>query len=331
MVQGKTVKKTRLKDIAEATGYSLMTVSLALNPRPNGIQVAEATRKKIEEVARKMNYTPNMTARTLSGGRSNVVGVMFNSVRDSFFSELLLQIESALHSRGYTGFYTFWGSQEEFERSLRLMHQYNVCGILTGHDAEADYPDVPVICYGSSHRTIESIYPPEAGMIKTAVEYAVKQGYTKLGYAGFSNTKKRAEAFRDELAQRGLTPVFISDTTTYREPHLEEIDRLMANPRRPEVMIFSNDQIAVEWIAELQSRGWSLPQDMCCISINNLTQCMNVTPRLTSVDFRFHQLGNLLLERLLRRCENPDLPREDIVLPLSIAERNSCPKSRFQK
>ena len=93
---------------------------------------------KIEAAAQKMNYRPNMSARILSGGKSKVIGVMFNIVRDGFFTDLVQTIDRALRRHGYTGFYTFWGSVEEFQRSLEAMHQYNVAGILTGHDIPAE-------------------------------------------------------------------------------------------------------------------------------------------------------------------------------------------------
>ena len=110
--------KVRLKDIADVTGFSLMTVSLALNPRKSGSRISDETRKKIIQVAREMNYTPNMSARILSGGRSNVVGVMFNANVDGFYSELQLRIDKALGERGYTGLYTFWRGYDEFDRAL---------------------------------------------------------------------------------------------------------------------------------------------------------------------------------------------------------------------
>ena len=61
------------------------------------------------------------------------------------------------------------------------------------------------------------------------------------------------------------------------------------------------------------------------IGINNSSICSNVSPRLTSVDFQLDRLGDLLVGRLLRHCDDPGLPREDVILPVRIEERNSCP------
>lgn len=323
MVQGKKVK-TRLKDIAEATGFSLMTVSLALNPRKAGSRISEETRQKIVEVARQMNYKPNMPARILSSGKSNVVGVMFNANFDCFYSELQLRIDAALRRMGYTGFYTYWGDFDEFERSLEAMHQYNVCGILSGHDAKADFPKVPVLCYGVQHDEFESVYPVEKEMIRCAVEYALKQGYTRLGFAGQDGAGKRGEAFKEILAEKGLKESFFL-MLEKEDPISGAVDKFISSGEGTQVMIFCNDQKAMEWMAELQSRGIRIPEELRVIGINNVIACNNVTPRLTSVDIGLEKLGDLLMEHLIRRCSDPSLPRKDILLPVKIVERDSCP------
>ena len=320
---------TRLKDIAEATGYSLMTVSLALNPRKSGTRISDATRKKIEAAAQKMNYRPNMSARILSGGKSKVIGVMFNIVRDGFFTDLVQTIDRALRHHGYTGFYTFWGSVEEFQRSLEAMHQYNVAGILTGHDIPADYPNVPVICYGLRHAVYESVYPRETDLAACTVEYVLRQGFRKLGFAGAENNMRRGMTIRNIIREHGLEPVFFHIGKRDAPPDAG-VDMLLKNPDGlPDVLIFGNDQCAVEWMAEIQARGIRLPDDMKVIGINNSSICANVSPRLTSVDFRLNDLGDLLIRHLIRRCEEPALPREDIILPVTIAERNSCQPRQF--
>ena len=316
--------KVRLKDIAEVTGFSLMTVSLALNPRKGGSRISDETREKIIRVARKMNYTPNMSARILSGGRSNVVGVMFNANMDGFYSELQLRIDKALRERGYSGLYTFWRSYDEFERALDVMRQFNVCGILTGHDGKAVFPKVPVLCYGVRHDEFESIYPCENEMIRCAVGYAVEQGYSRLGFVGRKNVGKRDRAFKAELKMRGLEEAFF---------YLEERDENVADGvsafidsgAKCEVLIFCNDQKAMEWMAELQSRGIRIPEDIKVIGINNVSACQNVTPRLTSVDFGLENLGDMLVQRLFCKCNTAELPREDAKLAVKMVERDSCP------
>lgn len=320
--------KVRLKDIADVTGFSLMTVSLALNPRKSGSRISEETRKKIIQVARKMNYTPNMSARILSGGRSNVVGVMFNANADGFYSELQLRIDKALGEKGYTGLYTFWHDYDEFERALAVMRQFNVCGILTGHDGKADFPKVPVLCYGVRHDDFESIYPCENEMLSCAVNYAVAQGYSRIGFVGQQRAVKRYRAFKNELQMRGLEESFVH--LADRDENISAgVTAFLDSGTDCEVLIFCNDQKAMEWMAELQSRGVRIPEDIKVIGINNVSACQNITPRLTSVDFGIENIGDILVERLCSKCNMSDLPREDIKLEVKIVERASCPPKNF--
>lgn len=314
----------RLVDIAKATGFSLMTVSLVLNPRKGECRISKKTQEKIKKVAKEMNYTPNMTARILSGAKSNVVGVMFCADNDYFYADLQLRIDDALRSRGYTGFYTFWKSLDEFDRSLSAMKQFNVCGILTGHDLDVKFPDVPVICYGFLHQKFESVYPSQQEMMHCAVEYALKQGYTKIGFVGRIELKSRVAAFNDEVTSLGGTVSFCKLFARNESPQ-EGVDEFLKQNTDTEVLIFGNDQVAMEWMAELQSRNIRIPQDIKVIGVNNVNYCTNVTPRLTSVDFSLSSLGDLLVDRLIKHIEEPDSIRENIKLPITIVERDSCP------
>jgi LacI family transcriptional regulator len=317
----------RLIDIANATGFSLMTVSLVLNPRKGECRISKKTQEKIKKVAKEMNYTPNMPARILSGASSNVVGVMFNSVKNCFYSELQRRIDIALRKHGLVGFYTFWGNQNEFEKSLEAMKQFNVCGILTGHDLQANYPEVPIICYGTLNKELDSIYPNEEDMMSTAVNYALKQGYSKIGFAGLIELSHRAKAFEEVLHKAKLSPsckIIIPKDSLVKE----NVDQFLAKYSDTEVLIFGSDQTAIEWMAELQSRGIKLPQDLKIISVNNTEDCENIYPRLTSVDFQLSSLGDILVEKLLNKLNTPSNTREDFSLPTRIVERASCPAKK---
>jgi DNA-binding LacI/PurR family transcriptional regulator len=86
-----------LKNIAENTGVSIGTVSAVLNKKRGGIRVGEATRLRVMEVARKLNYKPNTIARGLRTGRSYLIGVLISSqINTSFVPELIQGIEEVL-------------------------------------------------------------------------------------------------------------------------------------------------------------------------------------------------------------------------------------------
>ena len=75
----------RLKDIAADVGVSTITVSKVLRNKPD---VGEATRKRVLQRVKELNYRPNMLARYLKGQRLNAVGIMLPDIANPFFTDL---------------------------------------------------------------------------------------------------------------------------------------------------------------------------------------------------------------------------------------------------
>src|ERR1041384_320129 len=90
---------TTIQQIAAKSGVSIATVSRALNGSP---EVSEATRERILELARELDYTPSAAARTLVTRRSHVVGVVLSpGLRHPFFQEVLYGLRHRLGAAGF--------------------------------------------------------------------------------------------------------------------------------------------------------------------------------------------------------------------------------------
>ena len=313
-----------IKDIAKATGYSPMTVSLSLNPRKSSVRVSKETQAKIQAYARKLGYKPDALARSLKMGSSNVVGVMFCTSGDEFYWELQTCIDRELRAHGLLGFYTYWGTLEEFDASLEAMRQYRVCGILTGHDLPADYNrGVPALCYGTRNDFLESIYPDEFGLVECAVRHAVSRGYQRIGYLGYDYIE-RSRFFPEAVRAHGLEPACCHLGPAQSNLGALGAERLLNTPL-PEVLICDRDHTAFQVMSELQSHGVAVPKDIAVIGINNTRFCEMTTPRLTTVDLRIPALASKLVNRLIYLCDHPGTPRQDEKFECAIIERDSCP------
>src|SRR5207302_2512956 len=82
------VKMVTMRDVAQASGFSPATVSIVLNSAPLARYIAPATKKRIEDAAKKLGYRPNAMARFLRSKRSQSVGVMLFDVTDQFCAQL---------------------------------------------------------------------------------------------------------------------------------------------------------------------------------------------------------------------------------------------------
>src|SRR5580658_3539656 len=116
-----------MRDVAAQSGFSPATVSIVLNNAPLARYIAPATKKRIEEVARKLGYRPNAMARFLRSKRSHSVGVMFFDITDPFCTPILRGIENALYQVSYVPIFADAQNQKNrFERYLEMLLEHHV-------------------------------------------------------------------------------------------------------------------------------------------------------------------------------------------------------------
>src|SRR6478672_6159350 len=105
----------RIKDVAREAGVSTATVSHVINKTKF---VTEETRRKVLKAIKKLDFYPNIHARTLASGRSNIIGLLISDITNPFFPELVKSIEA-----------------------VAFEHRYNILLFNTNYDADraADY------------------------------------------------------------------------------------------------------------------------------------------------------------------------------------------------
>jgi len=108
----------RMKDIAAELGVSLVTVSKVLR---NKKDVGEATRKRILQRAKELNYQPNMLARGLASGKSYAIGLIVPDLLQTFFAELAKGVSAGLRKESYQLILASAEEEPELE-SLEIEH-----------------------------------------------------------------------------------------------------------------------------------------------------------------------------------------------------------------
>ncbi len=118
-----------VKDIAEAAGVSITTVSLVLSGRK--CRVSQKTREKVLRIARELDYQPNHLARSLVTRKSHTIGLIIPDISNHFFSELAKGVEMEAQSSGYN--IIFSNSNEDGAKDIknvRLLINKSVDGLI---------------------------------------------------------------------------------------------------------------------------------------------------------------------------------------------------------
>src|SRR6266849_4133909 len=116
-----------MRDVATSSGFSPATVSIVLNNAPLARYIAPATKKRIQEIAKKLGYRPNAMAPFLQCKRSHSVAVMCFYITDPVCTPVLRGIENALYQSSYIQIFADAHNQRSrFERYLEMLLEHHV-------------------------------------------------------------------------------------------------------------------------------------------------------------------------------------------------------------
>ena len=174
----------RLKDIAEACGVSVATVSRALNGVTNENKERAAF---ICRTAKEMGYYPNAAARTLKTSRSNNIGILYEDrMNHEYFSSLIDDLRSCADARGYDLTLIGQGRGEETGNYYEHARRRNLDGVVV---IQADFDSANVIRLATSaipaviidhiYEGCDCVASDNRASMEQLVRYARKKGHRK--------------------------------------------------------------------------------------------------------------------------------------------------------
>jgi len=175
-----------IKDISSISGYSISTVSKALNDR---YEIKESTKEKIRKIARSNNYVPNNAARALRNKRTNIIAVILPKVTTTYFNTFLCEIQKKASLVNYK--IIIAQSFDDFEKekeNIVLMNDGTVDGVLilsnhqfSNYDFEIDVlRNVVVVPYEKQEVFKEDIIKMLAVSSFEEVVRLINQNFTSM-------------------------------------------------------------------------------------------------------------------------------------------------------
>ncbi len=175
-----------IKEISTISGYSISTVSKALNDR---YEIKESTKEKIRKIARSNNYVPNNAARALRNKRTNIIAVIVPKVTSTYFNTFLCKIQKKASRVNYK--IIIAQSFDDFEtekENIALMNDGTVDGVLilsnhqfTKSDFELDMlSNVVVVPYEKKEIFDQDIIQRLAVSSFEEIVKLINQNYTSM-------------------------------------------------------------------------------------------------------------------------------------------------------
>jgi DNA-binding LacI/PurR family transcriptional regulator len=328
-----------LKHVAEAAGVSVKTVSNVVNGYAH---VTDATRTRVQQAIDELNYRPNLAARNLRQGRSDVIALALPELDLPYFAELARSVIKSAEARGWTVLIDQTDGLVEREQLVidgirgRLIDGLIFSPIALGADELGRRRDtVPLVLLGervydgpADHVSIDNV---AAGRVATG--HLVGLGRRRIAAIGdqprpqSQTAHLRRRGYEEALADAGLPvlPDLLIEVDAYhRADGAAAARQLMALPEPPDAIFCFNDLMALGTLRALLELGVRVPQDVAVVGWDDIEDGRYSTPTLTTIGPDKQQIASLAVEFLAARLgEGRAEPAREVTAGFELLIRES--------
>jgi len=332
----RTKTTVTIRDVAEAAGVSVSTVSRVLNDKDD---VAPGTYQKVQDVIDELGYTSSLAARGLRSHRMNVIGLIMPDVGDPFSIQVMKGVSRAIAELDYDlivytgGEFRRESSADRERRFVSLLGGGITDGAIVVTPAATSFPTAsPVVVVDPNVETHDcpAVIATNREGALAAVEYLISLGHRRIGFISgrseLQSAVRRLQGYKDGLARAGipLDPDLIQTGDYTRQTGFTCAQRLLNLSNPPTAIFASNDQSATGAIKAIYEAGLSVPDDVSVVGFDNVPEVAYTHPGLTTVDQSIDKMGYIATEILISLIEG-DSPESDLYkVPTRLIVRDSC-------
>ncbi len=338
------MKKTLLEDIAKELNVSKTLVSMVINGKGDSYGISKKTQEKVLAKAGEMEYTPNVFARALRTGKSNLIGLLVADISNPFYSNIAKHVEKALSEKGYN--LMICSTDENEEREEKLVHllaeQHVVDGLIIATTRESGefytkerlkkFPLVFIDRYLpeiDSNYVVANNYQGSYELTDLLISKGCKNILAlNISPSHISSLTDRVKGYKDALAKHHMA---------FKEENLIEICfkniqsdvremllNVLKRKDKIDAIYTLNNHIATACLTVFNELGFDPEKEgVYMASFDDISLFDFVKPNITSVSQPLEQIGieatNLLLH-LIDEKGNP-VDYKKVVLPTTIVSR----------
>lgn len=314
------VRAVTIRDVADRSGFSVTTVSHALND-VDGKRIAPGTRQLIRDVAEQLQYRPNRLARGLRSQRSHTIGFVSDLVATTpYAGKLILGAQDAASAVGSLLLLLSSGGDPDLEdRELQALADRQVDGVVYASmfhrvvSPPARLADGPAVLLDA--RTEEgrysSVVPDEVGGARAAVDELLARGHRRIGFCNDSSdipaTAARLVGYREALEAQGIAfdpSLVVTHRGEAESGHLSATTLLTLHDRPTGLFCF-NDRVAFGAYQAAAELGLSVPDDVSIVGFDDQEMiATNLRPGLTTIALPHYEMGRWAVETLMDQIDN---------------------------
>jgi LacI family transcriptional regulator, galactose operon repressor len=331
------VSRKTIHDVAKAAGVAIKTVSRVLNDEPN---VKPETRARVLAAAEQLQYQPSLSARSLAGRRSYLIGLVYENPSANYLVELQHGAMARCRKEKFRLFvHQCSGRGDELIRDvIGLIDQTHVDGLVVSpplsESAELiealDRRSLPFVRIAPSDLKHPSPYVDmdDEGAAREMTEYLIAAGHTRIGFIiGHPNhiaSSLRLRGYRAALERHHIAydAGYVKQGYFVFESGLEAARELLTMPNPPTAVFASNDDMAAGVLLAAHELAIPVPQRLSIAGFDDTYISRIVWPRLTTVHQPSYDLAFSATDLLLQSLKAGNAPRT-ARLPHKLIRRES--------
>lgn len=322
-------KKVSIKDVANSLGVSTTLVSVVLNGKAKQFRISEEMVKKVQDTAQSMNYTPNLIARNLRGGKTQLIGLIVTDISNPFYSAIARIVENRAEELGYT--VIFSSSQEDLKNTKRLIDvllNKGVDGLIVvpcdGSESvikKVHENKIPLVLIDRNFPNLDVSYSClnnyKATVLTTG--HLIEQGYKNIALIAYktemNHITDRIKGYEDTMRNAGLEK-FISvkkvDLSNSKKEIKSALDTLI-NRKKTEAVIFLTNMLAITGLYCLKEMNVKIPDDLAVVAFNRNDVFNLFYSSVTHIRQPLESIATEAVNILVDKIENGELEVNSMV------------------
>lgn len=332
-------KKVSLKDIAKMVGVSPSLVSMVLNGKAKQYRIGEEVAKRVVETAKEMNYAPNLVAKTLRSGKTQLVGLIVTDISNPFYSAIARIVEDRATASNYT---VLISSTDEnlanTERLVDVLLNKGVEGLivvpcdgtmnLMQRLYESGFPTVLLDRYFPSI-DLSSSCLDNYRATEMATAHLLEQGYKNIALIAYNTEMQhivdRISGYEDTMRKAGLSSsIHVRKVNIlHPKPDIREALGELMHEDRVDAVIFLTNMLATNGLYCLNEMNVKIPEDIAVIGFNGSDAFNLFYSPVTYVKQPIEQIAKEAIDILIKRIKTPEYTSKLFLEPELVIQKSS--------
>jgi DNA-binding LacI/PurR family transcriptional regulator len=336
-----------MRDVAERAGVSQSTVSRVLSGSKTQIPISDETRERVERIAQEIGYRPHPGARSLSGNRTGLIGLIVREINDPFFAELIDVVSRVAKEQDYD--LVLGNAKRDPGNALVLrdrMLDLRFCdGLLLCGDLRESSEDRTFLTNMGGEHPLVSVSRGSKQLVRStpsvdidnrkgvllALEHLTELGHRRiacLNAGRVGDLWERLETYTEFMEERldGVPEGCVVPAENSFQGGYEAAEQLLSLPDPPTALFGNDDVMAVGALSAAVDTGCPVPERLSIVGFDDIDLSACVRPALTTIRQPVEEIGRraveLLLETIDGQIRSDTCPR--ILIEPKLVVRQSC-------